>query len=65
MSHPSPEPVPVPTSPIHHLYLTAASMRHLAETLPENLDGLAHIIDRLGRDVELVAVILDDSEREE
>ena len=54
----------IPTGPVHHLYLTAESLRHLAETLPEPLGGLANIIARLGRDVELCAVILDDRPEE-
>lgn len=51
-----------PVDPVHHLYLTAEAMTHLALNLPETMGGLAHIIGRLGRDVQLCAVLLDDEE---
>lgn len=50
-----------PENVILHLYHTAAAMEHLAGTLPEDLDGLAHLIGRLGKDVELCAILLDDT----
>lgn len=44
---------------IMHIY-TAAAMEHLAGTLPKDMDGLAHLIGKLGKDVEFCAILLDD-----
>lgn len=50
-----------PDNVIMHLYHTAAAMEHLAGTLPEDMDGLAHLIGKLGKDVEFCAILLDDA----
>ena len=42
-----------------HIY-TAAAMEHLAGTLPKDMDGLAYLIGKLGKDVEFCAILLDD-----
>ena len=36
-------------------------MEHLAGTLPEDMDGLAHLIGKLGKDVEFCAILLADA----
>lgn len=61
LSHLSEPPVDV----VHHLYLTSEALTHLALTLPETMGGLAHMISRLGRDVQLCAVLLDDEPPED
>ncbi|SCM71633.1 hypothetical protein [Desulfovibrio sp. 86] len=50
-----------PENVIMHLYHTAAAMEHLAGTLPEGMDGLAHLIGKLGKNVEFCAILLDDA----
>ncbi len=57
---PSPQ-FQVPEDVVNRLYLTAESMLHLADTLPEEQGGLANIIGRLGKDVECCAVLIDDA----
>ena len=50
-----------PIDVVHHLYLTAEALRHLAETLPESMGGLGLMLQKIERDVHLCAVILDDT----
>ena len=64
MSNPitiSPEKLEIVGDTATRLYLTAASLRHLANSFPEEEDGLSHIIAVLGEEVQMCAAMLDDA----